>query len=105
MMNHPLRRVHPLARPATPALDRATHAPPPKPIGGSVWPIRGGSMRAIVDRRTDARSENTGSRPQNLKSAESTRSSIASRGLSVRQALVQRDWPNSFAVYLVAHSR
>jgi len=55
MMNQPLRRVDPLGRSATPAPDRETHAPPATWIGGSVWPIRGGSMRAIVDIRRERR--------------------------------------------------
>lgn len=49
MTNQPLRRVDPLGRSATPISDRATTAPSMSPIAGSVWPIRGGSMRAIVD--------------------------------------------------------
>jgi hypothetical protein len=49
MMNRPLRRVDPLGRSATPVPDRETHAPSATWIGGSVWPIRDGSMRAIVD--------------------------------------------------------
>jgi hypothetical protein len=49
MMNQPLRRVDPLGRSAAPTETRPTATRAPVPMTGSVWPICGGSVRAIVD--------------------------------------------------------
>ena len=49
MMNQPLRRVDPLGRSAAPTEIRPTAPRAPAPMTGSVWPISGGSVRAIVD--------------------------------------------------------
>jgi hypothetical protein len=52
MMNQPLRRVDPLGRSAAPTETRPTTPRAPEPMTGSVWPICGGSVRAIVDIRS-----------------------------------------------------
>ncbi len=49
MMNQPLRRVDPLGRSAAPTEARPTAPRAQEPMTGSVWPICGGSVRAIVD--------------------------------------------------------
>ena len=49
MMNQPLRRVDPLARSAALTETRPTAPRTLEPMTGSVWPICGGSVRAIVD--------------------------------------------------------
>ncbi len=49
MMNQPLRRVDPLGRSAASAEAHPTAPGALLPMTGSTWPIRGGSVRAIVD--------------------------------------------------------
>jgi len=49
MMNQPLMRVDPLGRSAALTETRPTAPRAPAPMTGSVWPICGGSVRAIVD--------------------------------------------------------
>ena len=50
MMNQPLRRVDPLGRSAPLNPERPNLPWLSAPSRGSVWPIGGGSERAIVDR-------------------------------------------------------
>jgi hypothetical protein len=49
MMNQPLRRVDPLGRSVTRTEALPTASRALLPMTGSTWPIRGGSVRAIVD--------------------------------------------------------
>ena len=56
MMNQPLRRVDPLGRSARLTTNRPIATQPLAPDGGSVWPIAGGSMRAIVDTQAQGES-------------------------------------------------
>ncbi len=55
MMNQPLRRVDPLGRSAASTEAHPTAPGALLPMTGSTWPIRGGSVRAIVDKEDGVR--------------------------------------------------